>query len=535
VTLLRVLAPRTGRPRVIIGGSALGLALTATLLGTPAQGRAPAPPEAEWSSSSPYAAVGSEVAATVRLPAREGRDTVLRVGLTHARLTSVPGACRPTVTVRKRVSSLSADGRALTCRVRSTGSDRTVTFEAVVDGQPGDEVDATVTVRGRSTRLGARLVTSGDPVPAPSLRLLSSPDFLNADVGDLARGPGFWRPGRTANSINADYRRALDTILDDWRDQRPESVLVAGDLVEGWWGTRIDSSGNFGPDHTLAQRKAALRRAAATYYPQWTERFAERGLEVHAAMGDHDFGDNPWPAEKRRLAPLFEKEFAKRFGQRANGTARYADRPRGSEHELSAYAWRPRPDVQVLTLNVFDATDKGMRIRLDRVQLRWVERVLRKAKRDGVTWVIAQGHTPIVGPVRSHGSSRLMYEGGARSALWRLFKKYDVDLYLSGEVHDVTAVHRDGILQVSHGGLFAFGLTNYLLVDVYDDHLSLDLRDYATRWHDAANGSRLWETRPNGLPKHLEVSPTPFTVGTAVLDGEGHLLDRSGILEKYAG
>ena len=33
---------------------------------------------------------------------------------------------------------------------------------------------------------------------------------------------------------------------------------VAGDLVEGWWGTRIDKSGNFGPDRTPRQRQAAL-------------------------------------------------------------------------------------------------------------------------------------------------------------------------------------------------------------------------------------------------------------------------------------
>ncbi|MCD4526300.1 metallophosphoesterase [Nocardioides sp. cx-173] len=533
-----MLSRSTGRTRQITVsalGLAVPLALIVALVGPAALGRAPAAPDAGWSSDSPFAAAGSELHGTVTVPARRGRDTVVTLWLSNAHLASVPDACRPTVTVRERASYVSADGRTLTCLVRSTGSRRTVSLDALVDGEPGQQVDATVTVDGRSTPLGARLVTPGAPVAEPDLRLLSSPDFLNADVGDLARGPGFWRPGRTANSTNADYRRALDTILDDWRAERPESVLVAGDLVEGWWGTEVDRSGNFGPDRTLAQRKAALRRAAATYYPQWKERFAERGLEVHAAMGDHEFGDNPWRAEKRRLAPLFEQEFAKRFGRRADGSPRYADRPRGSKHELSAYAWRPRPDVQVLTLNVFDATARGMRIRLDRPQLRWVERVLREARQDGVRWVIAQGHTPIVGPVRSHGSSKLMYEGGAHSPLWRLFKRYGVDLYLSGEVHDVTAVHRDGILQVSHGGLFAFGLTNYLLVDVYDDRMELDLRDYATHWRDAPDGSRLWETRPQGMPKQLHVSPTPFTIGTAVVDGEGRLLDRSGILEKYAG
>ena len=92
-----------------------------------------------------------------------------------------------------------------------------------------------------------------------------------------------------------------------------------------------------------------------------------------------------------------------------------------------------------------------------------------------------QGHTPIVGPVRSRGSSRLRYEGGPRSALWKVFRRHGVDVYLSGEAHDVTAIARDGILQLTHGGAFQFGLTNYALLDFYADRLEVTLNDYRLR------------------------------------------------------
>lgn len=532
---------RTHRSRHALVAGALTAAVVVGLAASPrpAQSGAGDPGDrvrASWSSGSSVAAAGTEVTGTVTVPAGQRRDTRVGVRLTNARLTSIPDACRSTLTVLRRASYLSADRRELVCRVRATGSERTVAFAALVVGTAGEQLTATVTVAGASRALRSRTITPrrpGDRAPARAMRALSSPDFLNNDVGDLSRGPGFWLPGRTENSINAYYRRALDTILDDWRNQGPDDVLVAGDLVAGWWGTRYDGSGNFGPGSTLAQRKAALRRAAATYYPQWKKRFAVRGLDVHPAMGDHELGDNPWPPDKRRLVPTFEQEFARRFGQTPDGRPRYRHRPRGSRHELTAYAWRPHPSVQMITLNVFQVTPQGARIRLDIIQAQWVERVLRKARRDGVKWIIVQGHTPIVGPVRSHTSSNLMFEGGAHSTLWGLFATYGVDLYLCGEVHDVTATHRDGVLQVAHGGRITLGRTNYLVIDIYDDEMTLDVRDYDMRWDNAPDGSRLWQTRAIGMPKILEVAPTPFTIGTATIDGNGQLLERSGILEPY--
>ncbi len=489
---------------------------------------------AAWQDPSPLVPGHELLEGTFTVSGR-GQQTVL-VELDGARFLSLPRACAGSSTVNAR-SLIDAEVDGLRCfLLPGTTERRTVTFAGLVVAAPGETVSGTVRVEGGpAAALPRRLVTPGTPPPAPAstLRLLSSPDFLNADVGDLRRGPNRWRPGRTENSINGDYRRALDTVLDDWAGLSPDAVLVAGDLVDGWWGTDATRSGVFGPVATPAQRRSALRRAAATYYPQWLQRFRERGLTVLPAMGDHEYGDDPWGRTKGLLARSFERAYARDLGRLPERAPLGAvSRPRGVHHD-SAYAVRPTPDVQLVTLNVFDITPQRHRIRVDPAQMRWLRQVLGQARRDGVRWIIVQGHTPILWPVRVRGSSGLHYEGGRSSRLWKTFREYGVDLYLAGEVHDVTATEADGITQITHGGAFQYGLTNYLVMDITDDYAYLTLRDYDAERRDAANGSRLWETRPSGMPKYLRIDPEPFTIGTGVLLPDGDLTRQSGVLTPW--
>ena len=85
-------------------------------------------------------------------------------------------------------------------------------------------------------------------------------------------------------------------------------------------------------------------------------------------------------------------------------------------HAGTAYAFRPAPDVQVVTIDPFDIAPDRARLRVDRQQLRWLVGVLRSAQEDGVRWTIVQGHLPILEPVRSRGSSELHYPGGVEVA-----------------------------------------------------------------------------------------------------------------------
>ena len=300
---------------------------------------------------------------------------------------------------------------------------------------------------------------------------------------------------------------------------------MAGDLVDGRWGRDSHHTGNFGPVNNPAQRARAARLAAATYYPQYVQRFREHGLDLYAAAGDHEYGDNPWTASKRRLAPVFQQQFARYFTRTPSGRPRVSRPPEGGARRdgvrVPAGAGRPgghhRP---------FDIAPDRARLRVDRQQLRWLVRVLRSAQEDGVRWTIVQGHLPILEPVRSRGSSELHYPGGSRSRLWQVFKRYGVDVYLCGEVHDVTATSQDGILQLAHGGAFQFGLTTYAVLDVHDDRLDVTLRDYAVRVRDARDHSRLWETVRGGLKKWIRLDREPVTIGTLTLDATGAVTRR---------
>jgi len=100
------------------------------------------------------------------------------------------------------------------------------------------------------------------------------------DIGDtrLRAGSG-WDAGDPV-STNDVYERAIDVILDEVEAEHPDSVLVAGDLVEGRWGRDVDGTGIFGPVRTLTEKRRAvlnaagplLRRVAAALREPWAHR-----------------------------------------------------------------------------------------------------------------------------------------------------------------------------------------------------------------------------------------------------------------------
>jgi hypothetical protein len=482
---------------------------------------------AAWADASPTVGAGSLAALHVTLG--PGAETEVTLRVAGGTVAGIPAACAASTVIRRR-SYLSADGTQLVCDV--VGDRAEVLLVDLRVGAGPEPLSVLLAEAGAVSPPPARPVLAAPADTPRRLRLISSPDFLNADIADLRRGPGFWNPDRSANSTNAAYERAIDHVLDDWKRQQPDGVLVAGDLVDGRWGRDSHHTRNFGPVNNAAQRATAARLAAATYYPQYVQRFREHGLDLYAAAGDHEYGDNPWTASKRRLARVFQQQFARYFSRTPSGRPRFRDHPTGV-HAGTAYAFRPAPDVQVVSIDPFDIAPDHARLRVDRQQLRWLVRVLRSAQEDGVRWTIVQGHLPILEPVRSRGSSELHYPGGSRSRLWQVFKRYGVDVYLSGEVHDVTATSKDGILQLAHGGAFQFGLTTYAVLDVHDDRLDVTLRDYAVKVRDARDHTRLWETVRSGLKKWVRLDREPVTIGTLTLDATGAVTRRSGILLPY--
>jgi hypothetical protein len=377
--------------------------------------------------------------------------------------------------------------------------------------------------------LDARGPRERPPVPTAAdlpgaYRFISAPDFLNQDVADLTaggrrhhvlRGTG----GRVANSTNASYETALDRVITEMASHGTDDVLVAGDLVEGRWGRDDARTGVFGPVRTQAQRLRAWRRAADVYYPAWFQRFTDHGLTTYPAVGDHEVGDDPWRVRtpdawvdfKRRHIPQFKQIFAAHALRDGDGRHRFADRPRRGPAKETAYAVRLDPDVLLVTIDVFERRGGDVHMSVDPAQLDWLERVLRRARRAEVPWVMVQGHTPMPGAVRIRNSTHLVYEKGLRSELWRTMVRGGVDVYLSGEVHDQTVRQRDGILEVSHGSLFYRGEASYVVGQATADRLVLENHQFRG---EVGYDERLWTTSRQGAPGEITYPHRSVVTGT---------------------
>lgn len=371
---------------------------------------------------------------------------------------------------------------------------------------------------------------------------VSMPDFVNADVADLSHLPTF--DGSRENGTSPAWERAIGNVLDAVQREGTRDLYIAGDLVEGEWGRDDDGSGIFGPVETRDDRRRAVVRAGSVYYRATMRRFAERGLAVYPAVGDHEIGDNPWGlglgwyAEfKYRNIGLFKSVYSRYVMRRPGGAQRFRNRPPGQANG-TAYAVRPHPNVQLVTLDVFRrGWRKGrwtVRQSIDRQQFDWLDRVLTRANADGIETIIVQAHLPIAAPVRERHTSGLMYEKGVGSPLWRLMRRHGVDLYLAGEVHAVTTSHRDGILQVAHGGLLKTGDANYIVVKIAGPVITIQAKAFPGAGIQGGGARRLWHSNLHqyALPDGLHYPREPVTTGELVMSTDNSVpLVHTGTLE----
>lgn len=286
---------------------------------------------------------------------------------------------------------------------------------------------------------------------------VSIPDFLNFDIEYPQKG----------------WEDALGFIIESMKQEDPAFAMIAGDLVMGHWGPT----------------KEDVNKWADLYYPQWTKRFADHDLKVYTALGDHEVGDNPWRGNTAKLVPHYKEAFRRHLKMPLNGP----DHMKGT-----AFYWLHK-NALFVSVDVFEKgkSNQGeIAAGVTGEQLKWFEEVLKK-HHDQVDYIIVMGHTPILRPVRTFSSSGMLTVQGSESAFWKTMLKYDVDLYLCGEVHAVTCKQQDGIQQVAHGGLL--GRTtkpNYMLVTVKKDRLELTLKEI-----DLINGKgRLWQQKKSKGP-----------------------------------
>ena len=278
-------------------------------------------------------------------------------------------------------------------------------------------------------------------------RFVSIPDFLNNDVA-------YPEPK---------WDDALDYVLNEIKKEDPAFVLVSGDMVMGRWSQSSD--------HLWAM--------ADTFYTGWVRRMEAHDLEPYVVVGDHEVGDNPWPPPKARLIPSYRQAFEKYLDMPANGPPGYKKRT----------YWIRNRNLLVVALDVFETDESGsMRVGVSDQQFAWFERVLERHQ--DVQHVVVMAHVPILPGWRARSSSRLTLPGGVESGVWQTMAEHDVDLYLCGEVHDISMQQRDDILQVVHGSQPSnVNEFNYLVVTVYPGRLDLQIKKISTTLEGPRDGT----------------------------------------------
>jgi type 1 glutamine amidotransferase len=321
-------------------------------------------------------------------------------------------------------------------------------------------------------------VPEGGVVSMQPWRFVSIPNFVGADVSYPQNG----------------WEETLDYVLKAIKAENPEFVLVPGDLVAGAW-----------PD------KDSIEKQASAYYPAWAKRMQDHDLAFYAAVGDHEIGGSPWPAEKADLARLFKRQFQKHLAMPLSGPLRMKG---------TAY-WFIHENVLFVALDVFEkgsGSQAGIVPQVTGEQLQWLEQTL--TDNPGVEHVVVMGHTPVIPPA-AQSDRGLILAGGVQSPLWQTLKTHRADLYLCGEVHATHCARADGILQMAHGASMGSDpKLNYLVATVSVKGIELEMKEIAVE-NKGGRPVIADDVRKQGFVTIGNATLSPGTEGTVLKDVAG--------------
>jgi hypothetical protein len=262
---------------------------------------------------------------------------------------------------------------------------------------------------------------------------------------------------------------------------------MPGDSNGGHWNTAAFIRNN----HPGTTPEEAILKAGHLCYSGMIDSFRKGGYStLIMAVGDHELGDNPWPAgsDVSRCQPQFREAFAKEFNINPDGgrflyekpVGQAASRPLGTPYENTSYAYRHR-NALFITVDAFHQEDPDKVIgdegsvtgTVTGPHLAWLEEVLSEARRDeGIKHIFVQSHLPVIHPVRKVNSSGMLMDGNTENPFWKLLRKYRVDIYFAGEVHANTVTkdpESDLVQLVSRGNFF----NNFQTLDIADDRIEV--------------------------------------------------------------
>jgi hypothetical protein len=266
-----------------------------------------------------------------------------------------------------------------------------------------------------------------------------------------------------------------------------ELILMPGDSNGGHWDTPNFIKNNF-PGATPEE---SVLEAGRLCYSGMINSFREGGYSrLIMAIGDHEVGDNPWPAgsDVSRCQPQFRAAFAKEFNFNPDGgrflyekpIGAAASQPLGTKYENTSYAYRHK-NVLFVTVDSFHQEDPDKVIgdegsvtgTVVGEHLKWLESVLSEARKDAsIKHIFVQSHLPVIYPVRKVNSSGMLMDDGIENPFWKTLRKYKVDIYFAGEVHANTVTkdpESDLIQLVSRGNFF----NNFQTLDISDDRIEV--------------------------------------------------------------
>jgi hypothetical protein len=264
-------------------------------------------------------------------------------------------------------------------------------------------------------------------------------------------------------------------------------MLLPGDSNDGHW----DEPGFIKKTFPGSTTEEAILKAGKLCYGGMIDAFKRGGYsKLIMAVGDHEMGDNPWPAGSAvaRCQPQFREAFANAFNTNPDGggflydqpVGTAASRPLGTKYENTSYATRHK-NVLFVTVDAFHQEDPDKKIgdegsvtgTVTGEHLRWLDSVLSEARNDvSIKHIFVQAHLPVIYPVRKVNSSGMMMDDGIDNPFWQTLRKYKVDIYFAGEVHanTVTKDPESNLIQlVSRGNFF----NNFQTLDIADDRIDV--------------------------------------------------------------
>lgn len=293
------------------------------------------------------------------------------------------------------------------------------------------------------------------------------------------------------------WEEAMDWFLNGMKTEGPAFSLNAGDIMDArWWSS---------PEQ--------VRRKTREYWGGFKERFDDKNIQLYIAPGDHEYGDDQG-LEKMNLTPVFAEQFASIFDMPRNGP---------SHKKGLAYSFT-KENLAVISLDTFEDAGDRMSMTVSGEQLAWFRETLEQYQ--DKEFIIVQGHVPVFGPVANQNSSANMLEGGPKSEFWKTMVEHNVDVYLSGEHHRITAKERDGIWQIVHGALWGTQTDpNYLRGSVEPGRLTLELFEFNVEYSGGYLGDHPHRDSTNRPRAEVSISKEtldngPRRVGTLVIESD---------------